>query len=292
MAMRLFVIMIAFSRGAEARSCHLGEHEESVTAQQQEICNAHVAVTNPGLRLGRVYSRVGIGYAIGTVIMLPLVEARQFAALPLSSVLPAVIGTLSAFTGFRERHLFPFLFAHEVMNDICSDILAQAYTLQQATEISAPEKRLTIDMRRVTRSTSSAMLADDFPFLAWSRILHSAFLHYSTRLPASLSAVVTRPFTQAFAKMMITQLVYEPVSSGAYLVIQALLKGLGWRGAISEMRRKLYGAWRDGLVYWSLAHVCIFMIPYWWLQPLADNVATMFFNAYLSILSNDESKEG
>lgn len=263
------------------------EPEESGNVWEQEMCDEDVAV-GPGLRVSRIYSCLGIWYALGTVILLPLVEARHLAMLPL---MPSVVGGWSTFASFRDRNLFTFLCAHEVMNDICSDVVAQAYTLQQATETSTSEQRLAIDVRRVARSTSSAMLADDFPFLAWSRFLHDAFLHYLARLPAGVSTVLARPFIQAFTKMVVTQLVYEPVSSGGYLVIQALLKGRSWRGAVSELRRKLYGAWRNGLVYWSLAHVSIFMIPYWWLQPLADNVATMFFNAYLSILSNAEADE-
>ena len=43
---------------------------------------------------------------------------------------------------------------------------------------------------------------------------------------------------------------------------------------------------RHRLVYWSCAHMVVFSMPFWWLQPIADNVATLFFNAHLSVLAN------
>ena len=53
-----------------------------------------------------------------------------------------------------------------------------------------------------------------------------------------------------------------------------------------ELKEKLWTAWTDGLIYWSFAHMAVFLMPFWWLQPIADNVATLFFNSYLSLLSN------
>jgi hypothetical protein len=256
--------------------------------------NCGVGLHHPGTRMGMLYARLGAAYAVATVLFLPL--SGHSASVPASKVMPAVAAWLT-FTRFRERHLFPFLCAHEIMNDVCSDIVAQAYSLRRKPQCSKMHKRLVIDGRRVIRSASSAMIADDFPFLIWSRLLHSAFvwgvdtIRSSDQLLASALGLLTQPFMQALAKMVVTQVVYEPVSSAGYLAVQALLKGRGWRGAVSEVRQKLYVAWRDGLIYWSLAHVGIFMIPYWWLQPLADNVATMFFNAYLSVLSNDETSD-
>ena len=38
--------------------------------------------------------------------------------------------------------------------------------------------------------------------------------------------------------------------------------------------------------YWSLAHLALFSIPIWWVQPIADNVTTMIFNVYQSFLSH------
>ena len=69
------------------------------------------------------------------------------------------------------------------------------------------------------------------------------------------------------------------------------MKGGGLRACGREIKAKLMTAWRDGLVYWSCAHLVVFSIPVWWLQPLADNVATLFFNAYLSVLANKEIDE-
>ena len=76
--------------------------------------------------------------------------------------------------------------------------------------------------------------------------------------------------------------------------IQALLKGRGWRGVRFELQTKFGSAFRDGLIYWSVALMVVFMMPYWWLQPITDNLATLFFNSYLSILSNADatSSEG
>ena len=46
---------------------------------------------------------------------------------------------------------------------------------------------------------------------------------------------------------------------------------------------------RHRLVYWSCAHMVVFSMPFWWLQPITDNLATLFFNSYLSMLSNGDA---
>jgi len=34
------------------------------------------------------------------------------------------------------------------------------------------------------------------------------------------------------------------------------------------------------------AHLALFSIPIWWVQPIADNLTTMIFNVYQSYLSH------
>ena len=38
-----------------------------------------------------------------------------------------------------------------------------------------------------------------------------------------------------------------------------------------EIRAKLFDVWRDGLVFWSAAHVVVFAMPIWWLQPIVEH---------------------
>jgi hypothetical protein len=66
---------------------------------------------------------------------------------------------------------------------------------------------------------------------------------------------------------------------------QALLRGGGMRAVGKELRSKLFDVWRDGLVFWSFAHVVVFSMPIWWLQPIVDNLFTLVFNTYLACVA-------
>ena len=251
---------------------------------------AALAAKKPGVRPSVLYAQTALAYAGATAVLMPIVETRHLAA-----ITPGASGLLafwSVLTALRDQYLFGFLCAHEVVNDLASDVLAQAFTVDRDKDLPKEQKRLVLDWRRVMRSMSSAMISDDLPFLMWSKLLWGfsewaeVALRQSATLPARLVSALTHPLGMATVKMIITQLVYEPVSSAAYLSIQALLKGKGWKGARKELKDKMWTAWTDGLIYWSFAHMFVFMMPFWWLQPIADNVATLFFNSYLSMLSN------
>ena len=245
----------------------------------------------PGLRTSTVYTQTALAYIGATAILMPIIEPPHVAA-----ILPKADGVVAwwaALVGFRNKFLFGFLCAHELVNDLASDVVAQAFTLDRNKVIAKDEKRLVLQWRRVMRSMSSAMLSDDLPFLIWSRAMWSfsewatAGLRSSASLPARLVSILTHPIGMGAIKMLITQLVYEPTSTAAYLAMQALLKGQGWKGVRSELRTKFFSAFRDGMIYWSVALMVVFMMPFWWLQPITDNLATLFFNSYLSMLSND-----
>jgi len=114
---------------------------------------------------------------------------------------------------------------------------------------------------------------------------------WAARSPV-LAALLSHPLTIAVLKTTITQLVYETVSDAVYLAIQAGMRGRGkrdegWRERIEkELRSKFFMVWRDGLVFWSAAHMVVFLMPIWWLQPIADNAFTLIFNTYLAIVAH------
>lgn len=70
--------------------------------------------------------------------------------------------------------------------------------------------------------------------------------------------------------------------------MQAALRGGGMRGVAAELRAKLWQLRRDGLLFWSAAHIVVFSMPLWWLQPIADNFLTLLFNVYQSLLAHRE----
>ena len=80
-------------------------------------------------------------------------------------------------------------------------------------------------------------------------------------VPAQLSPglvrALTHPATVTLLKTAVTQLVYETSSGAAYLSLQAGLRGRGLRGIIAELRAKLWGVWRDGLLFWTVAHMAV-----------------------------------
>ena len=84
------------------------------------------------------------------------------------------------------------------------------------------------------------------------------------------------------------ELLYETTSDSAYLAMQAALRGGGMRGVAAELRAKLWQLRRDGLLFWSAAHIVVFSMPLWWLQPIADNFLTLLFNVYQSLLAHRE----
>ena len=84
--------------------------------------------------------------------------------------------------------------------------------------------------------------------------------------------------------------VYDTVSDVMYLALQVVLRGGGARAVVLELRAKLWTLRRDGCLFWSLAHVALFSIPVWWLQPIADNLTSIVFNVYQSLLSHQGLK--
>jgi len=170
------------------------------------------------------------------------------------------------------------------MTDVSADIMAQAISARAEGDAMA------VDWRRVPRSAFSSLLSDDLPFLLWSRGLWEA----SERIVASLQAstlsprlvkVLTNTLTITAVKTIITQLVYETSSNAAYLSIQAWLRGGGWRAIGAELSSKFLGVWWDGVIFWSFAHIVVFSMPIWWLQPIADNLFTLVFNTYLAFVA-------
>ena len=149
-----------------------------------------------------------------------------------------------------------------------------------------------VSWRRAARTATVSLMSDDLPFLVWSKLLWEVAEHLKAKVRASVSLSprmrrwLTHHATVTVAKMAVTQLVYETSSDSAYLAMQAALRGAGLRGVLAELRAKLWTLRKDGLVYWSLAHLALFSIPIWWMQPIADNITTMIFNIYQSFLSH------
>uniref|UniRef100_A0A7S0PXS7 Uncharacterized protein n=1 Tax=Coccolithus braarudii TaxID=221442 RepID=A0A7S0PXS7_9EUKA len=140
------------------------------------------------------------------------------------------------------------------------------------------------------RSTIVSLASDDFPFLAWSRYLWVASERVTGAVRASsltpgVVRVLTHPISVAVGKAIITQALYETTSNAAYLSMQAGLRGRGWRGVMAELRGKFWTVWRDGLIFWSGCFVVVFAMPIWWLQPIMDNLFTLFFNTYLAMMA-------
>jgi hypothetical protein len=73
--------------------------------------------------------------------------------------------------------------------------------------------------------------------------------------------------------------------------VQALFRGGGRREIGEELASKFWSVWRDGLVFWTGAHMVVFLMPIWWLQPIADNLFTLAFNTYLSIRAYEDDGE-
>ncbi|KAJ1615824.1 hypothetical protein T492DRAFT_896756, partial [Pavlovales sp. CCMP2436] len=55
---------------------------------------------------------------------------------------------------------------------------------------------------------------------------------------------------------------------------------------VAELQGKFFKCWCDGVIFWSAAHVVVFSMPFWWLQPIIDNTFTLFFNTYLAMLAH------
>ncbi|KAG8461879.1 hypothetical protein KFE25_013898 [Diacronema lutheri] len=238
-----------------------------------------------------VHRRTAGFYAGCTAVLMPLWEPRHVQSLVSTLRLPPPVGAalMAGASGVyhaRQRHMLPCLLAHEVITDVSADITAQAF------EAGAPRSPFELDWRRVLRSTSVSLISDDFPFLLWSRALWVVTERLAHRLRASRSlsprlvAFLTNRLTVSVGKMIVTQVVYESASNALYLALQAAFRGMGWNGVLTELRHKFFKCWCDGVLFWSAAHVVVFAMPFWWLQPIVDNTFTLFFNTYLAMLAH------
>lgn len=72
----------------------------------------------------------------------------------------------------------------------------------------------------------------------------------------------------------------------ADLALQCGLRGGDLHAIVAELRAKLWTVWRDGLAFWSVAHMVVFAQPIWWLQPFLGNLFTLVFNVYLAVTAH------
>ena len=96
-------------------------------------------------------------YVAATAVIMPIVEPQHVGwalnALPLAvptAISAAVVAAWTWLTNLRNRNLFAFLCSHEIFNDVCSDVVAQAVTADKESG-----GILHLDWRRVGRSTSA-----------------------------------------------------------------------------------------------------------------------------------------
>ena len=206
------------------------------------------------------------------------------AALPLPTVelvRHAVLATCGFLYALRLKYEWYILMWHEVFTGVSADVLAQ----------SIEGLRPSINWARAVRTTSVSFLSDDLPFLVWSRVLWTAAERAkaavrSSSLSPELMAALTSHASITCAKTAVTTGVYDTASDAVYLALQAALRGGGARGIAAELRAKLWTLRRDGLVFWSMAHMALFSIPVYWMQPIADNLTTIIFNTYQSLLAH------
>ncbi len=210
-------------------------------------------------------------------------------------------GTLSgAFGGMLrdETHYeTPAVIVHGLIVAAIADVVAQS--------IVSPGGVL-IDWRRARRTAFVCFVTDDLPFLFWIRAVWSGFeamrpVIDRLPLPPALRAFLLSPLGAAALKTAATQLVYESASTAFYLGLQEGVRGGGVRGVWREIRSKFVRAWSRGVAFFSVAHVLMFLVPFWWLQPVVDNLSTLIFNIWLARLSYlgvddredaDEEEEG
>ena len=244
--------------------------------------------------------------------------------MPLGETLRAMLlGACAWLYSIRERYEWYILIWHEAFTSTVADVLAQAIEGPHADNDADDDANANADADdtdkgqqplpsspptpppqsqhlheppvnwwRAARTATVSLMSDDLPFLMWSKLLWEvaehlkAKAHASAALSPRMRRWLTHHATVTVAKMMVTQLVYETSSDSAYLAMQAALRGAGLRGVLAELSAKLWTLRKDGLVYWSLAHLALFSIPIWWMQPIADNITTMIFNIYQSFLSH------
>jgi len=260
------------------------------TVQAVEDESDEVAVVEGSMAPMSVMKNTAYLYAAITILLSPLVDpslvGKLMAALHLPTVIRQVLLALCRpLHAIRSKHTLAVLLSHEVITDVTADVMAQAVAAREAGV------RMAIDWKRVPKSTLASLLSDDFPFLIWSRYIWIAGERAVLGLRASnlnplLVRVLTNPIAVTVAKTAITQVVYETTSNTVYLSLQALLRGGGRRGVVAELRGKFFKVWRDGLLFWSAAHIVVFSMPIWWMQPITDNFFTLIFNAYLAYVSN------
>jgi hypothetical protein len=249
-----------------------------------------------GLTPSKVLRRTLGLYGASTVALAPIWEpermGRVLRAVP-AGARSVMLGVSNALHQMRTRHTLACLLSHEVMTDVTSDLLAQSIGAWRSL---GPASKFAVDWQRVPRSTTASLLSDDFPFLIWSRYLWDAMEHVAellraSALPRGLVRALSHPLSVALSKTAITQLVYESVSNLAYLAMQAAFRGGGRSEIVAQIRGKFFSVWVDGLLFWSAAHMVVFLMPIWWLQPIADNLFTLVFNTYLSTRAYESVEE-
>jgi len=260
----------------------------------------------------RLLAKYATAYTLATVGTSPLMHSIVPQALDSvlaacrtpAEVRSAAASVCGALWHFREQHETLILLAHEAYTGMMADLSAQAIegpkddgkrNIEETCMVPPTRSAVTqrrrpssVDWVRAARTTAVSLLSDDLPFLAWSRFIWEAAERakaavLASSLPKPLVALLTSHVFVTIGKTTVTQLLYETASDSTYLAMQAKLQG---RSVAAELRAKLWTLRRDALVYWSAAHMFCFSMPVWWLQPIADNSLTLFFNVYQSLLAH------
>lgn len=241
-------------------------------------------------RLGGAVARVlgGVADVCGRIAgCLPL--SHMVAAKAQLAALAARVG--AALGALRSSNAVGLVLAHGLITDAVADALAQA--LHAHRQAGSGTVAMSLDGRRLARSTAVSILSDDLPFVLWARLLWGGFERLRSLIVATpllsdgAKSVLTHPLAFAFGKTAVTQLVYEAGSTAIYLTLQALLRGDGAAAARRELREKFLGTWADGVLFFSTTNLLMYLLPVWWLQPVVDNLACLAFNTYLSLVSHE-----
>ena len=207
----------------------------------------------------------------------------------------ALRGMGAAALQWRNTHALAAVLAHGLLTDGVSDALAQALAASPTATANQPDDptAISLDWRRIRRSTAVAFLSDDLPFALWAKVLWDGFeklrpaILGASFMPLWLRTALASPLGIAALKTLASQLGYETLSTGAYLGLQEVARGGGVRGVLREWRHKFWRAWTSGLAFFSATHLAMFLVPIWWLQPLIDNLSCLAFNTYLALLSHE-----
>lgn len=267
------------------------------------VATADVAV-NPSL-MASVNGALVLATVLTPLLSAELVEAP---CRVLRTVLPpvgavaaqAIRAAADACHALRGRRELLFMLVHGALTYSTGDLIAQAALSSERTSRSPSgatgteaarerdkrSRRCAAVSWRPLRSARAALvgvLSDTLPFYHWSVALEKLDHSWLVR---RWPVLLRKPALLLAIKVFAHVLTFQPTCTASYLILQQLLRGESWRGALRFLKLTFVAAFAPAFFSFLAGGPVVYSLPSVLLQGALRNLGVLAISVYLAVVSS------